>query len=244
MTEPVIYEGRDLEAMSFARNYHRWILKIFEPYLGTRLVEVGAGAGSFSELLLERPLESLSLVEPSSNIYRLLTKHIETFPSEVRITSFNALFRDVADSIKAEQRPDSILYVNVMEHIADDVGELRAIYETLGEGGRVFIFVPALRWLYSNFDKLVDHQRRYTKPELEDKCEAAGFRVIRSNYFDIAGIFTWLVKYRLLRSESMEPAAVELYDRLVVPLSRLAESLITPPTGKNVILIAEKTSSP
>lgn len=242
MTEPVIYEGRDLEAMSFARNYHRWIFEIFEPYLGTRLVEVGAGAGSFSELLLERSLESLSLVEPSSNMYRLLTKHIETFQGKVRITSFNALFQDVADSIKAEQRPDSIIYINVMEHIADDMGELRAIYATLGKGGRVFIFVPAQRWLYSSFDKLVNHQRRYTKPELEGKCEAAGFRVIKSNYFDIAGILTWLVKYRLMKSETMEPGAVELYDRLVVPLSKLAESIVPPPTGKNVILIAEKIS--
>lgn len=104
--------------------------------------------------------------------------------------------------------------------------------------------MPAFRWLYSSFDKLVNHQRRYTKPELEDKCEAAGFRVIKSNYFDIAGIVTWLVKYRLLKSETMEPGAVELYDRLVVPLSKLAESIMPPPTGKNVILIAEKTSSP
>jgi SAM-dependent methyltransferase len=241
MIEPVIYEGRDLEAMAFARNYHRWILKIFEPYLGMRLVEVGAGAGSFSELLLERSFESLALVEPSSNMYPLLKKHIETFQREDRITSFNALFREVAASIKAEQRPDSIIYINVMEHIADDIGELRAIYETLGEGGRVFIFVPALQWLYSAFDELVNHQRRYTKPELEDKCEAAGFRIIKSNYFDIAGIFPWLVKYRLLKSETMEPGAVELYDRLVVPLARIAENLIPPPTGKNVILIAEKT---
>jgi len=241
MSEPVIYEGRDLEAMSFARNYHRWILEIFAPYLGTRLVEVGAGTGSFSELLLERGLESLSLVEPSIKMYRLLTKHIEMFQSDVRITSFNALFPEVANVIRAEQKPDSIIYTNVIEHIEDDVGELRTIYETLGEGGRVFIFAPALQWLYGSFDKLVNHQRRYTKSELKGKCEAVGFRVIKANYFDIAGIFTWLVKYRLLKSETMEPGAVELYDRLVVPLCKFAESIIPPPTGKNVILIAEKT---
>jgi SAM-dependent methyltransferase len=240
MTEPVIYEGRDLEAMSFARNYHRWILEIFEPYLGTRLVEVGAGVGSFSELLMERPLESLSLVEPSSNMYRLLIKHIEAFQGEIRIKSFNAVFRDVADSIKTEQRPDSIIYINVMEHIADDEGELRAIYETLGDGGRVFIFVPALRWLYSSFEPSASLH----KTRVGGKCEAAGFRVIKSNYFDMAGIFTWLVKYRLLKSENMEPGAVELYDRLIVPLSKLAENILPPPTGKNVILVAEKISSP
>ena len=70
MNSDVVYTGRDLEAMSFAVNYRHWILQIFEPYLGMRLVEVGAGVGSFSELLLERPLESLGLVEPAAQIGR------------------------------------------------------------------------------------------------------------------------------------------------------------------------------
>jgi SAM-dependent methyltransferase len=241
MNQAVAYEGRDLEAMSFARNYHRWILQIFEPYLGTRLVEVGAGSGSFSEFLLERPFESLSLVEPSSNMYRLLTRHLDSLRSDPRVKPFNAVFRQVADSIREEQKPDSIIYINVMEHIDDDEGELRAIRETLVRGGRVFIFVPALPWLYGSFDKLIQHQRRYTKSELEKKCEAAGFRVVKSHYFDFAGILPWWVKYRLLKSETMEARVVELYDRLFVPFIRAAESILTPPIGKNIILIAQKS---
>ncbi len=72
MSEKHGYAGKDLEAMSFAVNYHRWILSIFEPYLGKRVVEVGAGTGSFSELLLEQRLESLALVEPSTAMYQQL----------------------------------------------------------------------------------------------------------------------------------------------------------------------------
>lgn len=240
MNEAVAYEGRDLEAMSFARNYHRWILKIFEPYLGKRLVEVGAGSGSFSEFLLERSFDSLSLVEPSGEMYALLSRHLGTLPTDARVKSFNAIFRRVAERLGAEQKPDSIIYINVLEHIADDEGELRAVHSTLVPGGRVFIFVPALRWLYGSFDKLIQHQRRYTKSELEHKCEAAGFRVVKSRYFDFAGILPWWVKYRLLKSETMEPGAVQLYDRLVVPVFEVAEGILAPPVGKNVILIAEK----
>jgi 16S rRNA A1518/A1519 N6-dimethyltransferase RsmA/KsgA/DIM1 with predicted DNA glycosylase/AP lyase activity len=72
MTERVTYVGKDLEAMSFAENYHRWILQIFQPYLGERLVEVGAGDGAMSELLLEHELESLVLVEPDKGMFETL----------------------------------------------------------------------------------------------------------------------------------------------------------------------------
>jgi SAM-dependent methyltransferase len=243
MSGEVSYQGRDLEAMSFARNYHRWILEIFAPYLGSRLVEVGAGSGSFSEFLLERSFNSLSLIEPSAEMFGLLTKRLENLLTDARVKPFNALFREVADSLRTEQQPDSIIYVNVMEHIADDERELTAIHQTLAPGGRVFIFVPALRWLYGSFDKLIQHHRRYTKSELESKCEAAGFHILKSHYLDAAGVLPWWVRYRLLKSPAMEAGAVELYDRMFVPFIRVMENTFRPPLGKNLILIAEKFST-
>jgi 16S rRNA A1518/A1519 N6-dimethyltransferase RsmA/KsgA/DIM1 with predicted DNA glycosylase/AP lyase activity len=96
MPEKHGYAGKDLEAMSFAVNYHRWILSIFEPYLGARVVEVGAGTGSFSELLLERRLESLSLVEPSTAMYQQLCERV----AESRnVTTYNDVFEDVSEQI-------------------------------------------------------------------------------------------------------------------------------------------------
>ena len=238
MSEKHGYAGKDLEAMSFAVNYHRWILSIFEPYLGTRLVEVGAGTGSFSELLIERPLHSLSLVEPSTAMYEQLRRRMET--SKTNLKFYNDIFQNVADQIKGSDTPDSIIYVNVLEHIADDVDELRVINNTLNSGGRVFIFVPALRWLHGSMDRQLDHFRRYTRSELEKKCTEAGFNVITSRYFDVLGIFPWWVKYKLLRSNNMEPGAVRFYDRRVVPLAQTLESTITPRLGKNILLVAEK----
>ena len=234
------YAGRDLEGMCFAENYHRWILRIFEPFLGTQLVEVGAGRGSFSELLLKGRIESLSLVEPSEEMYTILHSRLSHEGRSVKIETYNAVFTQVAAHIKVNQRPDSIIYVNVMEHIADDERELRVAHETLENGGRIFIFVPALRWLYGSLDQQIGHHRRYTRDELESKCQRAGFQVIRSGYFDFAGIVPWGIKYRVLRSDSLEPAAVKLYDRFVVPAARRVESVIKPPIGKNLFVIAEK----
>jgi 2-polyprenyl-3-methyl-5-hydroxy-6-metoxy-1,4-benzoquinol methylase len=238
--EKTVYEGRDLESMSLALNYHRWVLDIFSPYLGARIVEVGAGSGSCSELLLMRPIESFTAVEPSVEMYQLLKAHLALIRSSAKIDYHNSVFRQVAASIRSEQEPDSIVYVNVLEHIEDDVNELVAMNETLKKGGRIFIFVPALTWLYGAFDRQIQHFRRYTKAELEGKCQQAGFELIKSHYFDLPGILPWWVKYRVLKSTSLGPGAVKLYDKLAVPFIRIAESIITPPIGKNLILIAEK----
>lgn len=236
----VVYEGRDLEAMAFAENYHRWILDLFAPHLGTRLVEVGAGTGAFSELILRRGPESLSLVEPSGDMYRILRGRVAGAGAGTRVSTYNSTFARVADEIAGAGRPDSIIYVNVLEHVAEDEAELEAVRRTLSDGGRVFIFVPALRWLYGSFDEQVGHVRRYTRAELEEKCRRAGFRVLTSGYFDFVGILPWWVKYRLLRSRKMEAGAVRFYDKFVVPAVRLAESKVRPPVGKNIFLVGEK----
>ncbi len=238
--EGFTYSGRELDAMAGASNYHEWILDVFEPFLGRHLVEVGAGLGSFSELILRHhACQTFWLVEPSREMYDQLAVAQE-LQTNTRIQTFHGTFREVAPSIKAGQAPDSIIYVNVLEHIMDDEGELAAIHDTLAETGRVFLFVPALPWLYGAFDERVGHMRRYTKPELEGKLERAGFKVVLSRYFDFAGIAPWWVKYRLLRSATMAPGGVRQYDRWVVPIARRIEKLLEPPIGKNVIAVAEK----
>ncbi len=239
MSEDLDYAGRDLEAMSWAVNYHRWILRVFEPYLGKRLVEVGAGTGSFSELLLELRPQSLSLVEPAPAMYRELER-LKKLDTSTRIATYPTTFDKSSEQIRAEQSPDSIIYVNVLEHIADDQAELMSVNRTLERGGRVFIFVPALSWLYGPFDKRIGHHRRYSIPELVAKCSTAGFRILRASYFDILGIAPWWIKYRVLKSKELESGAVQLYDRHVVPIARALESRLQPPIGKNIILIAEK----
>jgi SAM-dependent methyltransferase len=241
MSEQVIYPGRDLEAMSFAVNYHRWILEIFSPYLGDHLAEIGAGTGAFSELLLERRAASLSVVEPSTAMYQMLKGHIERIETPTKVKTYNALFSNVADEIKQQQQPDSIIYVNVMEHIQDDMAELDAVWRTLERGGRLFLFVPAIPGLYGAFDREVGHFRRYMKAELEEKCRRAGFKVLQSTYFDLIGVVPWWVKYCLFNSSTLEAGAVKLYDKYVVCIAKAIESVFKPPIGKNVLLVAEKT---
>ena len=233
------YAGKDLESMEFAENYHRWILEIFRPFLGQRIVEVGAGTGSFSRLLLDLEPSELTLIEPSE-MFSALTEFADGVESRTNIQIKKDVFTNVAEQLCADSRPDSIVYINVLEHIQDDEGELRAVHRTLADGGHVCIFVPAIQFLLSDFDRHIGHYRRYGRSDLIAKCEVAGFHVKLVRGFDLPGILPWLIKYRLLRSTSMGGFAVRLYDRLAIPLIRLSENAFPPPIGKNLILVGEK----
>lgn len=242
MTNKVKYEGRDLEAMSFAVNYHKWILSIFKPHLGRRVIEVGAGTGLFSELLLNESLESLSLVEPSVDMHAILEERIRNLTPGAKTNTYNALFSEVATQIRETHKPDSIVYVNVLEHIPDDVAELQLAHNTLDAGGRVFIFVPALQSLLGSFDKQIGHFRRYRLRQLEELCKTAGFKIVESRYMDFFGIAPWWIKFRLLRSSTIEPQLVDIYDRFMLPIIKPLEASIKPPVGKNILLVAERTT--
>jgi SAM-dependent methyltransferase len=222
--------------MAFAVNYHRWILERLTPFLGKRIIEVGAGVGSFSELLLETRPESLTALEPSPDMYAALVHYLAAHDK----AGVSQAQQCTLAEMKASDQPDSIVYVNVLEHIKDDQAELRTAHSLLVFGGRVLIFVPANRWLMGSMDRQLGHFRRYTMEELTSKCQSAGFIIRLASYFDVAGILPWWAMYCVLKSQRMDPAAVRLYDRWVVPMARVLESALKPPLGKNIVLVGEK----
>ena len=228
------YFGRDLEAMAFAINYHTWIVDEFKAYLGDCVAEVGAGTGSFSKLLTAEQIKHLVAFEPSANMYPLLKDRLQ---KENHVETVNDFFGDVCH--RYEKGFDSVIYVNVLEHIEDDKKELLCAYEGLRESGHILIFVPALSWLYGDFDKKVGHYRRYHKGELIRLILRAGFDIVKVKYFDVAGIIPWYIAFVLLK-KSLLGRNVSLYDKLVVPVMRKIEGIITPPIGKNLLLVGRK----
>lgn len=234
----VEYVGKDLEAMDLALNYHEWIFELMKPFLGRRVVEVGAGTGGFSELLLKHETDELSLVEPSE-MFDALRERFSGVANQGSVRLLKGVFSRLAGEIMS-RRPDSIVYNNVLEHIEDDIRELELVRDVLEPGGKVLIFVPAGRFLFSEFDRRIGHFRRYSRRELVKKVEQAGLRVLEVRKVDSLGVLPWFVKYRLLRFTSMEPRMVRLYDVAAVPVLRRLESVIRPPFGKNLFLAAEK----
>jgi hypothetical protein len=126
-----------------------------------------------------------------------------------------------------------------LEHIKEDEKELACARSGLKIGGYFLGFVPALPWLYSDLDNKLGHFRRYTKPELVRLVEKSGFKVIKVKYFDLAGIVPWFISLVWLK-RTLTGAQVSLYDKFVVPIVKNLERMITPPIGKNLIIVAKK----
>jgi hypothetical protein len=133
------------------------------------------------------------------------------------------------------------MYLNVLEHIADDGAELAMAAAALRSGGALLVFGPAHEWLYSDLDYKAGHYRRYTLRQLRTLVQRAGLEVVSLKHFDILGVLPYWLVYRLLRHNDIPGSTMWAYDRLVVPTSRLIQRLVRrPPLGKNVILVARK----
>jgi phospholipid N-methyltransferase len=226
------YPGKELEAMASAANYRRWIVDAIDPYLGKRIAEVGAGIGSITRIILERPVDQIVAFEPSTNMFPHLAKSVE---GHANARAVNELF----GGEQAGQDYDSVVYINVLEHVEHEREELLAAYHALRPGGHLLVFVPALAWLYSNFDREVGHFRRYSRDGLQRVVTHAGFDLVRSRYFDVAGVLPWYIHFTLL-GRGMGKGSVSLYDRWVVPPMRIVEGWVAPPLGKNVLLVARR----
>jgi SAM-dependent methyltransferase len=234
----ISYEGRDLEALADMPNYYSWIMSRFSGHVRGRVVEYGAGTGTFSQYL--RPMaQKLTLIEPSANLHPVLRDRFNDDPA----VSILAMTLEEHVRQAGSASADAVVLVNVLEHIQDDIGALAELSRIIVPGGSVLVFVPALGFLMSRLDELLGHFRRYHSAELTQKLHGAGLDVVSCRYFDFPGVVPWLVVNKLLRSTSFSPALVKLYDRAIVPLARRAEAIVRPPVGKNLVAIGRRPAS-
>lgn len=229
------YDGADLESLTVLNNYQNWIISIFAPYLTGNITEYGAGTGNISQLLASFA-ERLTLVEPSPNLIPILQAK---FDGDEEVTVVADTLEAAVAATEAESC-DAIVIVNVLEHIEDDVTSLKELHRTLKPGGTLLIFVPALPFLYSALDKKFGHFRRYRLDELRSKCLAAGFVISTQRYFDVLGVLPWWLINRVMGATTFSDRLAIIYDRIFVPIGRMMESVIRPPIGKNIVMIAHR----
>jgi SAM-dependent methyltransferase len=218
-----------LETLEMASNYLRWIFALIEPHLGSRILEVGAGHGTFTELLA--PGRTVIATELSR---RCLDELHHRFSGCPEVTVLEA---DVAAA--ADLGPyDTAVLVNVLEHIEDDAGALRDLRSLLRPGGRLLLWVPAFQALYSDFDRRVGHHRRYRIPGLRSQLLNARFEPVELRYANLFGAIAWWVFSRQLRRNPTSPRSATAFDRLAVPWVRAIERHIRPPFGQSIFAVA------
>jgi len=228
------YSGQELDAMAGAVNYHRWIARRFEPFLGARLVEAGAGIGTFAEHLLRAaPQARLTLAEPAENNFPHLRARFADHP---RVRTVQGYLADAGQAGSA----DSVVAVNVMEHVRDDAAFLADAHRLLAPGGHALLFVPALPALFGTLDEAFEHVRRYTRRGLDARLREAGFHPLRIAYTNLPGVAAWWLSGRVLRRRTVSARDARIYDRWVVPWVAALERVWTPPLGQSLIAVARR----
>ena len=186
--------------------------------------------------MLQEAVDTLFLVEPSR---RLCQRLHDRFDHGGRVRVLPGTLEAHVPSLK-DARIDSILAVNVPEHIDEDVVMLRAASEILRAGGHLFLFVPAFQFLYGSLDRTFGHVRRYTRGDLIGKRRGVGYDVVTTRYMNVLGTLSWFMAGRVLRRRTLSPRAVAIADRTLVPLSATLERWVEPPFGQNLMVIARK----
>jgi len=240
-TERIHYVGDELAAMAEAHNYYAWVLATCRSRIGRVVLEHGAGIGTFSELLMrEAGLDRLLALEPATNLVPLLRERLSAWGARVEVVP--STLEQSAPRLR-ERGVDTVVSINVLEHITDDREALRTMAELLPAGGRVILFVPAVAWLYGSLDAAFEHCRRYGRRELIGKLEDAGFAIESARFMNLPGVLSWLVVGRLLRRRTLAPSAVRFYDRWVLPVVSRLERLHPPPIGQSLLVIARREAT-
>jgi SAM-dependent methyltransferase len=236
-TPAFTYSGDELDALAGARNYYDWIADSFAPHLGSRIVEAGAGIGTFTEYLLaRRPGARVTVIEPAENNFPHLERR---FAGNAAVTPVRGYLDDTFTPAAA----DSVVAVNVMEHVPDDAAFLRAATRALVPGGHVLLFVPALPALFGSLDRAFEHYRRYTRSGIERSLVHNGFEIEKLDYLNLLGVAAWFVSGRVLHRTTLGRKQVRFYDRWVIPVLRRIESVIPIPIGQSLLVIGRKPST-
>ena len=220
--------------LSQVDRYNQWIFEQFRPFIGQRVLDVGCAIGNITQFYLDR--EHVVGVDV-----------VEEFVTEIRRrfgdrANFRAELFDIADPAVlslANERIDTVVCINVLEHVENDALALDHIREILVPGGRLLLLVPAFAFLFGTMDEADHHYRRYRKPLLEQRLSRAGFRVEMMRYMNVLGMAGWFLNGKILKRQVISTSHYSLYNRLVPLLSRL-ERLAHPPVGLSLIAAARK----
>ncbi len=216
-----------------APQYRRWEYEVVAPYLGRSVLEVGSGMGYFSEKLAASGRDRLVLSDTNEYCLERLRQKYAHRP-DIEVVELRLPGRvDIGEPV------ESVVAMNVLEHIEDDVQALRDLAAVLTPAGRLILWVPAYMQLYGDFDRKVGHVRRYTPRTMRAAVEQAGLRVLDARPVNFLGGLAWWLAVRRGGAGRPDPRLVWLYDNVVVPTGRTIERAVRPPFGQSVLCVAD-----
>jgi SAM-dependent methyltransferase len=229
------FAALDLRQMQLAGRYNDWIARQVQPHCGRRVLEVGAGIGNITSRLVRRA-DYVCALEPNPACFESLRQRLEGVPGfECRPWRIEDCDRAFIDS----QHIDTIVCVNVLEHVEDDLQALKGFRAMLnGPGGRLVLVVPAVPAAYGPIDAALGHYRRYSRTRLRSVLEQAGFSIGSLRYSNPIGLLGWFFNTRIARRVQQSDTQIKIFDRLIVPWYSQLERLVPPPIGLSLVAAA------
>ena len=222
-----MHDKINLEKVSMMQNYVKWLYDEIKPYLGSNILEVGAGMGAITKLIEKDKNRSIIPIDKKEYQINLSSTKIK----KMDITS------DI--SMLANQKFDTIICVNVLEHIEKDILAIRNMHQLLEEKGKIVIIVPAIKFIYGKIDRADKHWRRYSKQEILRKIRQSQFEITGFKYINFFGIFGWIFQNYILNSQKHRNADLKRFDWACRILPKI-ESIIKLPIGLNMLIVASK----
>lgn len=232
MTEHRAYEGNELELFAAARGWKKyWSAKI-RPHLGKSVLEVGAGLGANTPHLVGSNQESWLCLEPDAELCSQIPQTLAGRTWRDIVTTITGTLRD----LPPETTFDTILYIDVLEHIEDDRGEMRSARARLKSGGKIVVLSPAHPWLFTEFDRAIGHYRRYTRRSLRG-CAPPEANLVALFALDSFGLLASVANKLFLHQSMPTARQIAFWDRRLVPVSRWTDPIIGHALGKSLIAV-------
>jgi 2-polyprenyl-3-methyl-5-hydroxy-6-metoxy-1,4-benzoquinol methylase len=226
------YSGSELELFADARIWRAYWQAQIAPFIGKRVLEVGAGLGTVVRSLSHLPIVHWVALEPDPD----MAGRLSVLSESGVLPAFCEPRPGTTSDLAPDEQFDTVMYVDVLEHIEDDRAELARAARHVAPNGTLIVLAPAHQFLYSSFDAAIGHFRRYRLGVLLDLCPP-GLSVARARYLDAAGLLTSLGNRLLLKQSVPTPAQIGIWDRVMVRASRWIDPALSFRLGKSVLVV-------
>ncbi|RZU43353.1 class I SAM-dependent methyltransferase [Edaphobacter modestus] len=232
------YVGSELDLFAEARNWKAYWSGRIQSFLSGDVLEVGAGIGSNTELMCRRTTGRWVCLEPDPGLASQLQESLKGKGHNGRFLSVCGTL----ETLDREENFDTIVYIDVLEHIEDDAAEMREAALRLRPGGRIIVLSPAHQWLYTPFDSSIGHFRRYDRASLK-RVSPLGLALEEMFYLDACGIVASAANQLFLRQSMPTRSQIGVWDRWIIPASQVVDPVLRYAVGKSIVGIWRRAAA-
>jgi SAM-dependent methyltransferase len=222
------YVGSELELFIKAKNWKKYWAGRVRPFVRGSVLDVGAGLGATFDYL-SNSSDSWTCLEPDPDLCDQLQERLANHPRPPRVVC------GTLDAIGADEKFDTIVYIDVLEHIEHDGEQMQAATARLKPGGFLIVLSPALPLLFSPFDRSVGHFRRYTARSLK-AVTPPGLAVKDWFFLDGIGVLASLFA-RVAKRSAPTQAQIATWDKTIVPVSRVTDAVTSRWFGRTIVMV-------